>query len=180
MSTTKSTKKRQLLTIDDAIVTPKQHTKPCGDCPWARTAICGWLAGASPEAWVARVQGDGRIECHTKLRTDTCEPRIEGAWECAGAAIMRGNMCKLSRGGFLRLGPDRLLVFATPVEFMGHHARRPRPGGIADDAEEEIRIADDDGDTDTDADTCARCGCPRSSHEIGRGECDCGCVRFVG
>ncbi len=65
------------------------------------------------------------------------------------------------------------------IFLKGRRAKAKSPRAVSS-LDEEIRVADDDGDTSTDAEPCARCGCPRASHEIGRGECTCGCVRFVG
>jgi hypothetical protein len=123
---------RQLLTINEAVVTPKQHTKPCSDCPWARTAAPGWLAGETPANCVRDAHGEVRIDCHTKL--EDCEPSDQGepeesgwSWQCAGAAIYRANVSKLTRDGeTLRLPKDKVRVFATSQEFIVHHSPSPK------------------------------------------------------
>jgi hypothetical protein len=47
------------------------------------------------------------------------------------------------------------------------------------DAEDVMRIADDDGGTASDYDLCDRCECCRSEHEDGAGRCSCGgCRKF--
>lgn len=103
--------RKQLLTYHDAEKVAKQHKKPCSDCPFARTAFPGWLAGMTPEEWLAMVHGETKIDCHTKIPA-----------QCAGSAIYRGNMCKRPRdSSVLVLPANREIVFATPMEFQGHH-----------------------------------------------------------
>lgn len=113
-----SKRRRQLLTCHDATPTKRQHRVPCSDCPWARTALPGWLAQMSTEQWLRVVHGDGRMECHT--RTNAADGT---AWHCAGAAIFRANVCKVPRDdSLLRLPADRVRVFATNAEFSAHHS----------------------------------------------------------
>jgi hypothetical protein len=88
-----------------------QHARPCGDCPWRRDALPGWLGSLSPEAWVAAARGEAIAECHTRT----------GA-QCAGFAIFRTNICKVPRDPeALRLPADRETVFATAPEFLNYH-----------------------------------------------------------
>lgn len=90
--------------------TTKQHTKPCADCPWARTALRGWIGGYPVAYWLAAVHGEAEVNCHTRTA------------QCAGAAIYRANVLKCPRDGkLLQLPPDRETVFATPAEFTQHH-----------------------------------------------------------
>lgn len=104
-------RKGQLKTVDQAIVTPKQHNKPCFDCPFGRISVPGWLAGSTPENWIAMAHGESRFECHTLL-----------PHQCAGSAIYRANVCKDPRDPtLLRLRGNRKLVFASPTEFLRHH-----------------------------------------------------------
>lgn len=106
-------KRTKLVTIDEAVPCDKQHTKCCGDCPWARDSLKGWLGGESIENWLAEAHGEGQIPCHT----------LKGP-QCAGAAIYRANVAKLCRDkANLKLPPDRDRVFATPTEFREHHER---------------------------------------------------------
>jgi len=42
----------------------RQHTKPCSDCPWARTALNGWLGGQSIEDWLADARGEEPTKVH--------------------------------------------------------------------------------------------------------------------
>lgn len=102
---------RRLITSDEATPANGQHERPCSDCPFARTALPGWLGGASAEDWMGAVGGDLPMDCHV----------LEGA-QCAGGAIFRANLCKLPRSReALRLKPDTKRVFATREEFMEHH-----------------------------------------------------------
>lgn len=104
---------RRFVTGDTAKPAKKQHVKPCADCPWHRNAIKGWLAGISPDNWLASAHGETRIECHCVSNQ-----------QCAGAAIYRANMCKELRDKTaLRLPSDRTLVFANPNEFRKHHTK---------------------------------------------------------
>jgi hypothetical protein len=103
--------RKVLVSSDEATVATRQHTKPCGDCPWRRDSLAGWLGTDTPEEWLQNVHGEARIECHTKI----------GA-QCAGAAIYRANVCKLVRDPeALKLPADRTRVFARPSEFIEHH-----------------------------------------------------------
>jgi hypothetical protein len=104
-------RKRQLITFDKAKRAHGQHRAPCSDCPFARTALPGWLGNQSAEEWVRSVHGEDKIECHTLIGAD-----------CAGAAVYRANVCKTVRDpAALRLPPDRKTVFASPAEFIEHH-----------------------------------------------------------
>lgn len=76
---------------DEARVTPRQHKKPCDDCPFRRNAIPGWLGGYTPRQFTLMAHGDSRMFCHT-LKRDK-----ENWHECAGAAIYRANVCKSPR-----------------------------------------------------------------------------------
>jgi hypothetical protein len=108
--------RRQLVTIDEAKPAKGQHKKPCGDCPWSRHSLPGWLGGETVDAWLAEAHSDNEIPCHT----------LQGV-QCAGSSIYRRNVCKTPRpgSGVLRLEADRELVFATPSEFKEHHTTRP-------------------------------------------------------
>ena len=108
---------RRLISADEAVQAKAQHTKPCSDCPWARTALNGWLGGVSAQEWIQRAHGEAKIPCHT----------LRGA-QCAGLAIYRANVCKSPRDpSILRLPADREKVFATPMEFTEYHERMYRP-----------------------------------------------------
>jgi hypothetical protein len=106
--------RKQLITFADATACAVQITKPCTDCPWTRTALPGWLGAMSPEEWLSAVCSEAVIDCHV----------FKGP-ECAGAAIFRANIGKRLRvGSRFRLPADVETVFATALEFMGHHEKR--------------------------------------------------------
>lgn len=108
-------RRRQLVSSDEAVTATRQHTQPCGDCPWARASLPGWLGPATAQEWLAAAHADGRIDCHTLI----------GA-QCAGSAIYRRNVCKLDRDpAVLRLEADRARVFRSPAEFLAHHGDEP-------------------------------------------------------
>jgi hypothetical protein len=122
------TSQRQLVTYDESTLVTKQHTRPCGDCPWRRSSLAGWLGGASPEDWVGAAHGDAAIACHTRRFKDG------GFIHCAGAAIYRANVSKKVRPDALRalcilpleLAKDVVKVFTTPLEFLAHHKSTPK------------------------------------------------------
>lgn len=104
-------KRRQLLTEDDARPATRQHRAPCSDCPWARTALPGWLGPNTAAEWLQCAHGEAQIPCHTRT----------GA-QCAGSAIYRANVVKLPRDPqTLRLPADETRVFGSPAEFTRHH-----------------------------------------------------------
>lgn len=106
---------RKLVSADESEDTLKQHIKPCADCPFARTALKGWLGNLSIDDWIQAAHGESLIDCHVTKR-----------WECAGAAIYRSNVCKLPPRGQLDLEPDGKLVFSTPMEFREYHERKSK------------------------------------------------------
>ena len=89
-----------------------QITKPCTDCPMARTALNGWLGGSSPEQYRRLAHSDARVTCH-----------VHGNVQCAGMAIYRRNVCKRVEPPGLVLPADTATVFATPMEFLEHHTK---------------------------------------------------------
>lgn len=108
--------RRQLISSDEAVQAKCQHTSRCSDCPWARTALNGWLGGVSIDDWLHTAHSDTHVDCHT----------LHGA-QCAGVAVYRRNVCKRVEAPLLRLERDTVKVFATPMEFKAHHERFPEP-----------------------------------------------------
>jgi hypothetical protein len=104
--------KRRCINSEEAPKSKEQQTVPCGDCPFARNALRGWLGGNTVEQWVVTLNGDHKIPCHA----------IRGP-QCAGAAILRSNICKRPRDKSVLLLPaDRKKVFAGLHEFKEHHS----------------------------------------------------------
>ncbi len=111
-----STKRKKMLTVDDAVITKKQHRTPCSDCPFRRDALPGWLAGLTPEQFVADAHLETRMDCHTRKETKRTH------WQCAGVATYRANILKRRRSlQILELPQDKTKVFATPTEFIAYH-----------------------------------------------------------
>lgn len=103
--------RKQLISSDEAIEAKGQHTKPCSDCPWARTSLRGWLGSMTSQDWLEVAHGEARVDCHA----------LKGA-QCAGIAIYQANVGKRPRNpSTLRLPADREAVFASPPEFLEHH-----------------------------------------------------------
>lgn len=106
---------KQLVSGDEALVTPAQHTAPCADCPWGRVALPGWLGSLTPRQWLAVAHSEALADCHTLTGP-------AGPHQCDGLATYRANVCKrLRTSTALVLPPDRVRVFATPAEFLNHH-----------------------------------------------------------
>lgn len=111
MTAKKSTRRRKLLSTEDAVPAATQHRKPCSDCPFAREALPGWLGGLTVNEWIQEIKGDDKIMCHV----------LDGA-QCAGSSIFRANLAKRPRDPAVLLLPaDRESCFATPMEFAAHH-----------------------------------------------------------
>jgi hypothetical protein len=108
---------RQLIASDEATPCSTQPKKPCSDCPFARAALPGWLGTMSVKDWERAILGESMIDCHTLIGP-----------QCAGAAILRANICKVPRDKKqLRLEPDEKLVFSDTKEFRDHHTKRSDP-----------------------------------------------------
>lgn len=105
--------KRRLVSDDEAQPTKSQHKKPCADCPFARTALPGWLGNNNLTTWVTMVHGEQFINCHCTTNQ-----------QCAGAAIFRANVHKVPRYPELLVLPaNTKLVFASTNEFVQHHSK---------------------------------------------------------
>jgi hypothetical protein len=108
-------KRRVLVSADEATASQRQHKKPCSDCPWRRDALPGWLGPFNAQNWARIASTDALIECHVFVGP-----------QCAGAAIIRANMCKLPRDpDVLRLPADRVKVFSNTREFIDYHQKGP-------------------------------------------------------
>lgn len=106
--------RRRLIAAGQTPPAKVQITRPCTDCPMARTALNGWLGGATPAEYRQLAHSDAIVACH-----------VHGNVQCAGMAIYRRNVCKRVEPPGLVLQADRAAVFATPMEFMAHHERMP-------------------------------------------------------
>ncbi len=71
-SNTKRLPGRRLISSDEAVHAKRQHEKACSDCPWARTALNGWLGGASIDDWLRAAHGDVHVPCHVIDNAELC------------------------------------------------------------------------------------------------------------
>lgn len=105
----------KLISAREAQQAKGQHVRPCGDCPWARGALPGWLGSLTADEWLQVAHGEGSAECHS----------AHGA-RCAGLAIYRTNVGKRPRDPeALILPADRDACFSSPAEFKKHHEQGP-------------------------------------------------------
>lgn len=116
---------KKLTSSDEATVCSAQLTVPCGDCPFSRSSLSGWLGSSTPEEYLALARSDARIDCHT-LKIGSTKTRRPMHWQCAGAAIFRANIVKSPRNPeAMKLPANRTAVFSNPDEFLAHHKKRP-------------------------------------------------------
>jgi hypothetical protein len=105
---------------------PPACAKPCGECPWRRESIPGWLGPFTAAEWLALTGSDEPVACHTTIEVDDeWTPRTR---QCAGAAVYRRNVAKLPRNPEVAVAAERdtETIFATPGEFAAHHDRGAR------------------------------------------------------
>jgi hypothetical protein len=101
--------------------------KPCGECPFRRASMPGWLGSNAPADFIVAITTEQPLPCHSSIDYDDSEWRDkfmagEEGRLCAGALIMSANMCKRPRDPTFPQRPaDRELVFANHLEFMAHH-----------------------------------------------------------
>lgn len=105
-------KQTKCISSDEAKPARKQLSRPCSDCPMARSALPGWLGGATPDEYVRLAHSDVVVPCHA----------YKGS-QCAGMSIYRANVCKRRDPPQVLLPADESRVFATPMEFLAHHTR---------------------------------------------------------
>jgi hypothetical protein len=102
---------------------------PCGECPWRRKSLPGWLGPHTAEEWNAGVHGDHEIACHLTIPDDFQDSEDADTsmmTTCSGSAIHRSNVCKSPRyvPRENALPADRELVFGYG-EFLAHHVVIP-------------------------------------------------------
>ena len=109
----------------------KTCTKPCNQCPFRRTALPGYVGSTDPADFIATTMADDAMPCHTSIDYEDPDWRDQldplnadsTARHCAGAATFFANIGKLSRDRMRpRLKSDKVNVFASPNEFLAHHA----------------------------------------------------------
>jgi len=102
----------------------KQHDRPCGQCPWRRTSLEGYLGASEPGEFLAQSDSGLRMPCHSTVdyENDNWKTAVKTAPQCAGHAIFLSNRCKSAAPGVLKLPADHETVFSWPHEFVEHHA----------------------------------------------------------
>lgn len=102
---------------------PEATSRPCNECPWRTNALRGWLGPHDAEEWAALIHSDEAIACHKTIPEDSEDPWEDPAIrQCAGAAIMRANLCKLPRDPEVAVGEvDRDAVFGHTMVFIDYH-----------------------------------------------------------
>lgn len=117
---------------------------PCGECPFRKKSIPGWLGGGGPEDFVRDTMNDALMPCHTdknfiKARDAEHTPEefqealLDGSIQhCAGARIFFKNQCKMSqnplymeaqREGKIKPVERNPEVFTFRNEFIEHHSK---------------------------------------------------------
>jgi len=98
---------------------PDALSKPCNDCPWRYDSTEGWLGPYSARQWIDLANSDEAIACHETIQESGS---WNGAFQCAGAALYRGNVGKLPRDPEVAVmqepGND---CFISSMEFLEHH-----------------------------------------------------------
>ena len=116
--------------------------KPCGECPFRRASMPGWLGSNAPADFIVAITTEQPLPCHSSIDYDDPEWRDKFMAGnvgrlCAGALIMSANMCKRPRDPkFPQRPADRELVFANHLEFMAHHEDAPVRSWETEDSHE--------------------------------------------
>lgn len=113
--------KKQLVSGDEPDIASRQPTEPCGDCPFGRGSLAGWLGTLNVDDWLRAAHSECVIDCHALIAEDG------SAFQCAGAAIYRANVAKKCwpQTGALELPRNKTKVFTSPMEFEAHHGSQP-------------------------------------------------------
>lgn len=130
----KTKPRTQMITSNEAKEFRVQHHAPCSDCPWARKALRGWLGPALLEAdpagyWLRIAHSHTLVGCHTRMCSPGSDPgwpwpsNEQPRWQCAGIAIYRRNVLQSVDKPGLILPANKVIVFASPMEFRQHHKR---------------------------------------------------------
>lgn len=104
-----------------------QHTSPCGECPWRKTSVPGWLGNSTVLEFLAQAESGIRMPCHCAVDydRDDWQDQIEEVPRCAGHAIYLKNRCKLPFESGLKTFVNSVErndnVFTRPDEFVKHH-----------------------------------------------------------
>jgi len=95
---------------------------PCGECPFRRTSMAGYLGPHRAKTFLMMALSDGHMPCH--LEHGDGRGQVEDAHQCSGRAIFMANSCKVPADDTLvRLTVDRKTVLGNSVEFLEHHGQ---------------------------------------------------------
>ncbi len=96
---------------------------PCTECPYSRKTEPGKLGGSMPAVFIGQALGPFLLSCHMDPDYEK-NNRSPALLQCAGAAIFRANIgaAPLLPAALMKLETNIDLVFATPAEFLVHHA----------------------------------------------------------
>jgi hypothetical protein len=111
-----------------------KQKQPCKTCPWSRKIEPGQTGGAHPFKFIGQAEGPFWLPCHSSPGYEE-DRRNQEHRQCAGAAMYRdlAGIAERLPDGLHRLEGDAELVFASPAEFLAHHAKM-KP----EEAEEEM------------------------------------------
>lgn len=102
--------------------------KPCGECPFRRAAMPGWLGAGSPESFIEAIQAEKPMPCHSTINYE--DPNWATLWSraatgkmCIGALTFAANMHKRARNpnAIPNVPRDIKTFFETPKQFIDHH-----------------------------------------------------------
>lgn len=92
---------------------------PCGECPFKKTSMRGWLGAAcnNPVEFLMSAFGEAGHPCH-----------MDNEEQCTGAIVSANMSCKKFRPGPLAdmqsMAPKKHSNILTAPEFIAHHTLR--------------------------------------------------------
>lgn len=105
-----------------------QHKKPCGECPFRRKSLPGYLGANDVSDFSSMAMSEQHMPCHSLVdyEDDNWQTEQEQVEGCAGRSIMWRNQCKLPHPNspVPLLEPDKETVFSNIREFTQHHTKK--------------------------------------------------------
>lgn len=107
----------------------KSVRRPCGECPFKRTSLEGWLGPWTPSELLRQIEVEA-LACHMTVDSTTIGWQDPDIKLCAGATIFLNNKVALSRNHQVQQHQQMLKnttpdvkdsVFKSSTEFMKHH-----------------------------------------------------------
>ena len=115
---------------DEVKPEPKVRAEICGECPFRREGMAGWLGANKPEEFVVNALTDVSLACHMMVnqeqkKIDFLKAEAE-APRCRGALTLMRNVAKLPRNAKMMalvktVPADRERVFSSSKEFVEFH-----------------------------------------------------------